>query len=204
MENLSAAFLAGLPDFLDGAILAVVRGGVGCEGVVCECDGVAAAAGVRAGGARAEPRERGEARRECVKYVQLSCNFSVILSFRFRAQSWSCRGAAPHPVTTGRPRAHTPTGRRRRRHRPLPDGRAVMKVVSSLRRRCRGCKIVRRGKRIVVRCKENPRHKQRQGFRKLHAAPAAAAAGPVATSAPAWSPLPALAAAAAAAAGPCK
>jgi large subunit ribosomal protein L36 len=37
------------------------------------------------------------------------------------------------------------------------------KVVSALRRRCRDCRLVRRGKKIYVLCEANPRHKQRQG-----------------------------------------
>ncbi|MFN3301481.1 MAG: 50S ribosomal protein L36 [Patescibacteria group bacterium] len=37
-----------------------------------------------------------------------------------------------------------------------------MKVRSSVKKRCRFCKIVRRKKRIYVICK-NPKHKQRQG-----------------------------------------
>ncbi len=37
------------------------------------------------------------------------------------------------------------------------------KVVSALRRRCRSCRIVQRGKKTYVLCLENPRHKQRNG-----------------------------------------
>ncbi|MGI6278406.1 MAG: 50S ribosomal protein L36 [Patescibacteria group bacterium] len=37
-----------------------------------------------------------------------------------------------------------------------------MKVQSSVKKRCRDCKIVRRRGRIYVTCK-NPKHKQRQG-----------------------------------------
>ena len=38
-----------------------------------------------------------------------------------------------------------------------------MKVVSSLKPLCPACYIVRRGKKLYMRCKENPRHKRRQG-----------------------------------------
>ncbi|PIS14997.1 50S ribosomal protein L36 [Candidatus Shapirobacteria bacterium CG09_land_8_20_14_0_10_38_17] len=38
-----------------------------------------------------------------------------------------------------------------------------MKVQSSVKKRCRDCKIVRRRGRVYVVCKKNPRHKQRQG-----------------------------------------
>lgn len=37
------------------------------------------------------------------------------------------------------------------------------KVVAALRRRCRDCRMVKRGKKIYVLCDANPRHKQRQG-----------------------------------------
>lgn len=39
-----------------------------------------------------------------------------------------------------------------------------MKVVSAVRRRCKDCKIIRRKKKIYVKCDTYPRHKQRQGF----------------------------------------
>lgn len=39
-----------------------------------------------------------------------------------------------------------------------------MKVVSALRRRCKDCKFVRRGKKVYVKCFTFPKHKQRQGF----------------------------------------
>ena len=39
-----------------------------------------------------------------------------------------------------------------------------MKVVSSLKRRCPHCYIVRRAKKIYLKCEMNPRHKQRQGY----------------------------------------
>ncbi|MFM9965639.1 MAG: 50S ribosomal protein L36 [Planctomycetaceae bacterium] len=38
-----------------------------------------------------------------------------------------------------------------------------MKVRSSIRRICEGCKIVRRRGRMYVVCRLDPRHKQRQG-----------------------------------------
>lgn len=38
-----------------------------------------------------------------------------------------------------------------------------MKVRSSIRRICEGCKIIRRRGVIRVICKKDPRHKQRQG-----------------------------------------
>ena len=37
-----------------------------------------------------------------------------------------------------------------------------MKVVSSLKKRCKDCKIVKRNGRIRIIC-SNPRHKARQG-----------------------------------------
>ncbi len=39
-----------------------------------------------------------------------------------------------------------------------------MKVRSSIKAMCPHCYIVRRGKKRFVYCKENPKHKQRQGF----------------------------------------
>ena len=38
-----------------------------------------------------------------------------------------------------------------------------MKVVTSIKRRCKDCRLIRRGKTVYVRCKTFPRHKQRQG-----------------------------------------
>ena len=38
-----------------------------------------------------------------------------------------------------------------------------MKVVSSLKKRCESCRLVKRGKILYMYCKENPRHKARQG-----------------------------------------
>lgn len=38
-----------------------------------------------------------------------------------------------------------------------------MKVRSSVRRICEGCKIVRRKNVVRVICSKNPKHKQRQG-----------------------------------------
>jgi len=42
-----------------------------------------------------------------------------------------------------------------------------MKVVSSLQRRCAACRLVRRGKKVYIKCDRSPRHKQRQGFATL-------------------------------------
>ena len=39
----------------------------------------------------------------------------------------------------------------------------TMKVVSSLKKRCEACRIVRRGKISYVYCSVHPRHKARQG-----------------------------------------
>ncbi|KAL7679749.1 putative ribosomal protein L36 [Plasmopara halstedii] len=39
-----------------------------------------------------------------------------------------------------------------------------MKVRSSVKRMCDGCKVVRRKKRVYVICDRSPKHKQRQGF----------------------------------------
>ncbi|MFQ5584339.1 MAG: 50S ribosomal protein L36 [Calditrichia bacterium] len=38
-----------------------------------------------------------------------------------------------------------------------------MKVQASVKKRCDGCKIIRRKGVVRVICKKNPRHKQRQG-----------------------------------------
>ena len=38
-----------------------------------------------------------------------------------------------------------------------------MKVQSSVKRRCSSCKLVRRKGVVRVICKNNPKHKQRQG-----------------------------------------
>mmetsp|Transcript_24525 Transcript_24525/g.97317 ORF Transcript_24525/g.97317 Transcript_24525/m.97317 type:complete len:90 (-) Transcript_24525:209-478(-) len=42
-----------------------------------------------------------------------------------------------------------------------------MKVKSSVRKICEHCYSVRRGKKLWIYCKKNPRHKQRQGFATL-------------------------------------
>ncbi|KAG2851616.1 hypothetical protein JG687_00009348 [Phytophthora cactorum] len=39
-----------------------------------------------------------------------------------------------------------------------------MKVRSSVKRMCDGCKVVRRRKKVYVICDRSPKHKQRQGF----------------------------------------
>ncbi len=41
--------------------------------------------------------------------------------------------------------------------------KVIMKVKSSVKKRCKDCKIVRRQGVVRVICKVNPRHKQRQG-----------------------------------------
>ncbi|MEA3273001.1 MAG: 50S ribosomal protein L36 [Patescibacteria group bacterium] len=38
-----------------------------------------------------------------------------------------------------------------------------MKVQTSIKKKCKDCKIVRRGRNVYVICKKNPKHKQRQG-----------------------------------------
>ncbi|MEK7146689.1 MAG: 50S ribosomal protein L36 [Patescibacteria group bacterium] len=38
-----------------------------------------------------------------------------------------------------------------------------MKVRASVKKICNNCKSVRRGGRIYVICRKNPKHKQRQG-----------------------------------------
>jgi len=38
-----------------------------------------------------------------------------------------------------------------------------MKVRSSVKKICRDCRVVRRNRRVMVVCKKNPKHKQRQG-----------------------------------------
>lgn len=48
-----------------------------------------------------------------------------------------------------------------------------MKLKSAVKLLCEHCYMVRRGKRLYVRCRKNPRHKQRQGFSTLAAAPTA-------------------------------
>ncbi|KAM3145935.1 hypothetical protein pb186bvf_001913 [Paramecium bursaria] len=42
-----------------------------------------------------------------------------------------------------------------------------MKVRSSLKKLCDHCFVQRKGKLIYIRCKANPRHKQRQGHYKF-------------------------------------
>jgi large subunit ribosomal protein L36 len=39
----------------------------------------------------------------------------------------------------------------------------IMKVQPSVKRICDHCKVIRRHGRVMVICKANPRHKQRQG-----------------------------------------
>ncbi|MFC1757039.1 50S ribosomal protein L36 [Patescibacteria group bacterium] len=38
-----------------------------------------------------------------------------------------------------------------------------MKVRASVKKICKDCKTIRRKGRVVVICKKNPKHKQRQG-----------------------------------------
>jgi ribosomal protein L36 len=42
-----------------------------------------------------------------------------------------------------------------------------MKVRSAIKLMCKKCKMVKRGKKQMVICADNPRHKQRQGFSTL-------------------------------------
>lgn len=58
--------------------------------------------------------------------------------------------------------------------RRLLQAYGTMKVRSSVKRICDKCQVVRRGKKVFVVCKANPKHKQRQGF---HTSSAAAAGG---------------------------
>lgn len=39
-----------------------------------------------------------------------------------------------------------------------------MKVVSALKKYCEFCRLVRRHKKVYIKCQKDPRHKQRQGF----------------------------------------
>ncbi len=38
-----------------------------------------------------------------------------------------------------------------------------MKVKASIKKRCEHCKIIKRHGRVLIVCKRNPKHKQRQG-----------------------------------------
>lgn len=38
-----------------------------------------------------------------------------------------------------------------------------MKVRSSVKKICRDCAVIRRKRRVMIICKKNPKHKQRQG-----------------------------------------
>ncbi|KAF1330703.1 Ribosomal protein l36, partial [Globisporangium splendens] len=51
-----------------------------------------------------------------------------------------------------------------------------MKVRSSVKRMCDGCKVVRRRGKVYVICDRSPKHKQRQGF---HTCACCATASPV-------------------------
>ena len=48
---------------------------------------------------------------------------------------------------------------------------AAMKVRSALKQMCKKCKIIKRGKKQLVICPENARHKQRQAFSTMTASP---------------------------------
>ena len=39
-----------------------------------------------------------------------------------------------------------------------------MKVRSSVKKMCKGCKVMKYNQKTYIRCKDNPRHKQRQLF----------------------------------------
>ena len=39
-----------------------------------------------------------------------------------------------------------------------------MKVRSSVKKMCKGCKVAKYNQKVYIRCNENPRHKQRQLF----------------------------------------
>ena len=42
-----------------------------------------------------------------------------------------------------------------------------MKVRASIKKFCKGCKVVKYNQKYYVKCNENPRHKQRQKFSTL-------------------------------------
>jgi ribosomal protein L36 len=42
-----------------------------------------------------------------------------------------------------------------------------MKVRSSVKKMCKACRVVKYNQKIYIKCKENPRHKQRQLFSTL-------------------------------------
>mmetsp|Transcript_40120 Transcript_40120/g.80459 ORF Transcript_40120/g.80459 Transcript_40120/m.80459 type:complete len:91 (+) Transcript_40120:43-315(+) len=46
---------------------------------------------------------------------------------------------------------------------PLSFATRAMKVVSSLKKRCENCRIVKRGTISYIYCSANPKHKARQG-----------------------------------------
>ncbi|KAI7839823.1 hypothetical protein COHA_006444 [Chlorella ohadii] len=58
-----------------------------------------------------------------------------------------------------------------------------MKVKASIKKLCEACRIVKRRGRLYVICKDNPKHKQRQGFHTDAAAAAAEQQQPVAAAA---------------------
>lgn len=44
-----------------------------------------------------------------------------------------------------------------------------MRVRSAIKKLCEHCRIVKKGKKNYVKCKADPRHKQRQGFSTIYA-----------------------------------
>lgn len=42
-------------------------------------------------------------------------------------------------------------------------GESTVKVRASVKPRCEHCKVIRRERIVMVICKKNPKHKQRQG-----------------------------------------
>lgn len=47
-----------------------------------------------------------------------------------------------------------------------------MRITTALKRLCRECKVVKRGKKVFVLCTANPKHKQRQKFSTWARSPA--------------------------------
>ena len=68
-----------------------------------------------------------------------------------------------------------------------------MKVRSSVKRLCKDCKVVKRGKKVMIICKANPKHKQRQGMHTLAGVVSAGPAPsvPVCVAIPSAAPAPA-------------
>lgn len=55
----------------------------------------------------------------------------------------------------------------------------TMRVRCAVKKICKHCTMVRRGKKVFVICSADPRHKQRQGFSTAAGGGAANAAAPV-------------------------